>query len=487
MKTTNRLRVATLLLCAALTMTGCTSNFDSINTNYNNPTSATCELLLMPIMRTLIQGQFNYGDGASLAHYVSLTNYNEIQQYSFDDNESAWNSFYLQLANIQELYDVATEDDLPSCQAISYIWKAFTIAQITDLWGDVPFSEATLGADNVTPAYDYQEDIYTADGGIIDLLKQAEELLNSSNDVIPTDIVYSGDREKWRKFGNSLRLRYLMRISNRIGDSSMDIAGEIADVMSLPLMESNDDNMELPYLADSDNESPIYSMRSGNFDYYRMSTEMERMWTEWADPRIPVYFSPTTNSASTDTPTYAGVLAGCSSTTLTALGYNESDVSQPGSYYRDTQDGCSAILMNCSEALLLQAEAVARGYASGDAQSLYEAGIETSMDYYGVSLTDDYLAQSGVAYSSDDAIELIMRQKWMAMFFVGYQAWFEFLRTGLPEQDEIGDNRNPTASGEVPSRFYYPSDEQALNPSNYQEAVSRYGDEDDINTELWWE
>ena len=75
----------------------------------------------------------------------------------------------------------------------------------------------------------------------------------------------------------------------------------------------------------------------------------------------------------------------------------------------------------------------------------------------------------------------------MCMFFVGYEAWFDFLRTGLPEQTPVLDNRNPTAAGEIPSRFYYPEDEQALNMNNYQEAVDRQGGTDDINSKLWWE
>ena len=57
----------------------------------------------------------------------------------------------------------------------------------------------------------------------------------------------------------------------------------------------------------------------------------------------------------------------------------------------------------------------------------------------------------------------------------------------IAEQDAIIDNRNPTAAGEVPSRFYYPTDEQALNQENYQAAVDRHGGTDDINTPLWWE
>ena len=485
----NKIKIGFVSL-AVFCATACTSDFGSINTDPNNPTSVTPDLLLTPLLHTLTQRQFNYGDGAGLAHYVSRTNYNETDQYAFGTNESTWSDYYLQLNNISEMIRLSEETGRPSCVAIGYILKAFVASQLTDMWGDVPYFEATQGSENITPAYDTQEDIYTAEGGIISLLKEADELLAGNTDVLPSDLVYEGDRDKWRKFGNSLRLRYLMRISNRIGDCTMDIRSEIASVMALPLMESNDDNMLLPFLSGNPNMCPIYDMRAGNFEYTRMSKEIQAMWDNYQDPRVPVWFAPSTNSASTSSPVYAGVESGCSSTTLTEIGYSQADVAMLGSYYRDAPDACDAVLMNCSEVKFLEAEAIARGYVAGDARQAYEDGIRLSMEYYGVEMPASYLAQPGVAYSdadADEAVRQIMLQKWMCMFFVGYEAWFDFLRTGLPEQTPVLDNRNPTAAGEIPSRFYYPEDEQALNMNNYQEAVDRQGGTDDINSKLWWE
>ena len=83
--------------------------------------------------------------------------------------------------------------------------------------------------------------------------------------------------------------------------------------------------------------------------------------------------------------------------------------------------------------------------------------------------------------------ELLIYVKLILNSYLGYEAWFDFLRTGLPVQNQLLDNRNPSAPGEVPSRFYYPEDEQALNTANYQEAIKRQGGEDNINTKLWWE
>ena len=94
-------------LCATLALSGCTSDFGSINTDRNNPTEVTADLLLLPIMHTFIMDQFNYGDGAALAHQLSRTNYNETEQYAFGTNESTWSRYYLQLNDIQDMYNVA--------------------------------------------------------------------------------------------------------------------------------------------------------------------------------------------------------------------------------------------------------------------------------------------------------------------------------------------------------------------------------------------
>lgn len=476
-----------LLLCG---LTACTGLFGDINTDTNQPTKATPDLLLDPLLRSLIQNQFNYNNGSALAHHLARTNYNEVEQYAFGTNEGVWNAYYLHLNNIREMIEVSENSDRPSCKAIAYILKAFAGSQLTDLWGNVPYFEAAQGAANITPAYDKQKEIYTAPGGIISLLEEAENILSTHNDNLPADIAFAGDRLKWRKLANSLHLRYLMRISNRESEiTSFNLKSEIQKVMSRPLMETNADNLLLKYLAGSPNKCPIYDLRSGEFEYIRMSDEISQLLNTYEDPRMAVWFAPTTNSTTTANPVYNGIPVGCSSTTLTQIGYSQADVSLMGNLYRATPDGCSAVLMNCSEVKFLQAEAIVRGYATGNAQSMYEAGIKASLEYYSIKepAISTYLSKNGIAYDTTHAFAQIMQQKWLSLFMVGYEAWFDFLRTGLPAQTAPKDNRNPSASGKVPSRFYYPESEQAVNGTHYQEAIKLQGGTDNINAKLWWE
>ena len=464
-------------------MIGCTKDFGETNTNPNAITSITTDLMLNPLVQECAMGQFNYNNGAALARYLSRTNYNEIEQY-------AWrtvNWSYSSLTNNQEMIRLAERDDKVSLKAVGYIIKAFSISQITDLWGDVPYFEAfRQGSD--TPHYDLQKDIYTAEGGIISLLKEAERLFASGVDPLPSDIMYSGNLTKWRKLGNSLRLRYLMRISNRVSEiTTYDIAREIAETVKLPLLETNSDNAMLAYL-DAGPRNPIYPMRDGEFEYIRMSKESDERLQSLNDPRRTVWFAHTANSTA-ENPVYAGIPSGCSSTTLENLGFLVGpNTSMLGDYFRAKPDGFNAVWMNCSEVMFLVAEAIVKGYITGNAAEWYNKGITESFDYWcKTAPSAEYMAQPEVAFDANKGLAQIMLQKWIAQFFVGYEAWFDFKRTGLPEMEPLIDNRNPTRPGEIPSRFLYPESEQLLNMDNHSAAISRQaGGKDDINTKLWW-
>lgn len=487
----NRKHITAAALMGMLAVTtSCTSRFDDINSNPNSPTSASVILLLNPQLRSIAFGQFQYDTGACMAHQVAKTNYNDNAQYNFGSNEGTWNGFYSNLVNINELIRVAERDNEPSSVAVGYILKAFCASQLTDHWGNVPYSEALDGGENIYPKYDLQSDIYTAGGGIIDLLTKADSLLAASSDNLPADIIYSGDRTKWRKFANSLRLRMLMRISNRRDDiTAFDFRSQLADCLSKPLMETNADNFELAYLDGTPNRCPVYELRAGEFDYVRLGAEMAQQLNSTDDPRRAVWFQPSAASVEAGTPQYVGIPCGCNSTTLSAQGYNESNVSMLGTIYRNTPNGVSAVVMNAAEVKFLQAEAAARGWSQANAATLYREGISLSMDQYGISAANAsaYIAQTAVAYDPQRGVEQIMTQKWLANFMVGYENWFDFLRTGLPKQTMPLDNRNPTAPGEIPSRYYYPENEQAVNKAQYDAAVQLEGGTDDINTKLWWE
>ena len=112
----------------------------------------------------------------------------------------------------------------------------------------------------------------------------------------------------------------------------------------------------------------------------------------------------------------------------------------------------------------------------------YLAGIRNTMDYYGADAGASYYIQDGVAYTNNQAenLRLIARQKWLSLFMVGLEAWFDYRRTGLPALTPGPDATLPT----LPVRAFYPDDEQVLNAENYAAAVGSQGP-DELVTEMW--
>ena len=129
----------------------------------------------------------------------------------------------------------AEETEQPNYTGVALVLKSWMFSLATDCYGDVPYSEASQGKTGMLfPKYDTQEEIYN---GILADLSEANTLLNGAINVTG-DLIYGGDVKKWRKLANSLRLRYLMRISDR-RDVSADMKAILNDPAGNPIFESN--------------------------------------------------------------------------------------------------------------------------------------------------------------------------------------------------------------------------------------------------------
>ncbi|TZF83116.1 SusD/RagB family nutrient-binding outer membrane lipoprotein [Pedobacter sp. BS3] len=115
------------------------------------------------------------------------------------------------------------------------------------------------------------------------------------------------------------------------------------------------------------------------------------------------------------------------------------------------------------------------------AETYYLQGIRSNFEFWGLTPSSTYLNGSGVAF--DNTLEIIMKQKYLASFYRGLEAWFEYRRTGFPNLiiDPRADN-----NAVVPSRLVYPAVTQMYNPTNYRKAVERMGG-DNINIKSFWE
>ncbi len=436
---------------------------------------------------------------------------------AYDWADQSWGGYYDILRNNKLLADRADELGLEFHQGVALVMKSFMFGLITDLWGDAPYTHALNGelggTENILPKYDTQEMIYD---GIIADLEKAGTLLSKpageySSIVSTADVYYGGDPGKWRKFANSLLLRYYMRISSKKPDvARAGIEKITGNPSQYPLILSPADDATMAFLGTSEaNSWPANAETDPSGSNYRrikMADTFVRALQALKDPRLGVfankvevplvvdatlpagtdeirngkrYLSPDkvgTEEVNTD-PEYVGL-----PTSFSALpsAYNlnptpgQTSFNPHVSFLNDIYKKASgpllkARLISAAEVNFILAEAALKGWAAGDARSRYEAGIMASLSTWGVASDyDAYLGQEKVKF--DGTVKQIIEQKWIAGWTAATEPWFDFRRTGFPELKP-----GPYAKRQaIPVRFYYMQTEIDINKDNVNEAMERF-------------
>jgi hypothetical protein len=498
-----------IIIWSSLLMFSCTKDFSTINTDTNVPTTVTPDLLLSGVIRGVMSDNVGiaWGIGNLVAQYNAKIQFVNEDRYLWNEQNGVWNNTYGNYRNLQNILSMMDGDQRNTYYGVALVLKAYIFERLTAAYGDVPYTEAGKAKLDGTysPKYDKQEDIYTA---ILSDLKKANEVLAISTNPIGGDMLYNGGSSaiiKWRRLANSLRIRYLMRISNKKSVSS-ELQAIISDTVNNPVFTSNADNAELKYLSQSPNQWPLYDARVGSFDEIRVSKTMSDRLSAINDPRLAVFGRPSQKSIANGKPVIEGIPNGLGD--VPALNYNggPQGVSRVGYTFaclvcndagQASPDPTAprAIMMTYSQLQLLLAEARERGLIStGDAATFYNNGIQSNFDYwralvpssYGIDMNvpASYFTQSAVSYTGTSAekLERIHFQKWIANYFTALEGWFEWRRVGVPA---IVPGLNNLNGDKVPVRFIYPVIEQSLNGDNRKEAVSRQGGTDDINTRMW--
>jgi hypothetical protein len=358
---------------------------------------------------------------------------------------------------------------------IAETMKGFQYQYLVDLYGDVPYSEANQRSANLTPKYDDAETIYKS---TIDSLTAAADLaLNLPEDFAnpgSQDIIFGGDMTKWAQFANTIKLRMLIRLSNTGQDSY--ISDQIALIDGNGAGYITEDAAANPgYSNDDGKQNPFYDYAGfltggGEEDRHDFTAAtdyvIEYLQDETNDPRLSRLYAPSDAAGQ-----FKGVYQNID---LPAEGLTSDDLSPIGPGLLKTASADQPIMM-LSEALLLQAEAVERGYISGSAQDLYESAITASFVYLGVDDGDDattvedqaatYYGQDieNVKWTSSNPIEAIITQKWIALNGTnGIEPFVEFTRTGFP----AGLPTSQSANNDRPVSLIYPASEYSRNQNN---------------------
>lgn len=493
-----------ILILGMLVFNACDNDFEEINANPNQPENVTSDLLLTNIIMESVREMdgMAWGSGNVIAQHVAKIQFTGRDRYDWGPEGSPWFDFYDLLRDVNNILDIEENDN--SYVATALILKSWMYQIMTDLYGDIPYTQAIRGKSesNFTPAFDRQEAIYS---GILSDLERANDILNNSRTPIAGDVLFNGDLDRWQKLANSLRLRVLLRQSGR-KDPSAAMSAILSDP-NAPVFTSNDDQAVFNYLASAPNQQPLFTTRSGSFDEYRLSRLMESTLKNLNDNRLFAYAQPTTSSGQglVGSPEdYVGVPNGLADESALIFNGGSNFVSRVGLLYSCLvcDDNASptarqGMIMTYAELQFIMAEAAEKGFISGDAENYYLNGIQASFDYFvertalisseisaAVIPGTDYFSQASVAYTgtSEEKLRKIGTQKWIALFFNGTEAWAEWRRSGIPDLRPGPD----ALVGQVPTRFMYPIEAQSLNGENYRAAVASQGP-DVITTRLWWD
>lgn len=479
------LRISLLFL---IINTLCCSDLDNVNTNPNSPESVTPDLLLPQIIRdamnALVLETWNIGS-LVIQHTAKSQNVN-ADRYVWTERNVIWNAVYDNLRDVQNMVQQSDVNGWNNYKGVALVLRAWLFSLATDCYGDVPYSEAIRAREGYNfPKYDPQDTIYQ---GILRDLKTANALLGSTKEKIAGDVLFNGEIQKWRRLANSLRIRYLMRIAKKVSMGD-ELNAMVNTPDSTPIMQSNADNAVFNYRSAAPDQFPIFQLNAGFFNEFRASKGLLELQVEYKDQRVNLFFRPTPATEATNNPQYAGIPNGLADAEALAYNGGLEFQSKIGRYFYEDAvmpRGLSiakGVLMTYSELQFLLAEAAERGYLVGDAAKFYREGIRASFEYYGLDATT-YLNGGLAAYRGPQAEKLksIGFQKWIALYFQGLEAWFDWRRTGVPDLLPAESNQN---NNKIPLRFPYPRIEQSLNAKNYQEAVQRQG-ADDVNTKMWY-
>lgn len=480
-------RISILCFVTAVSLSSCTGTFDEINTDPDALVTVPSTNILGDVLRQTATRTGDIGDAtAEWAGYIVAIQYLNSYQFLPTNNSfgNKWRTCYQGVVQLNDILNTteAEADQFKNIRWAARIWQNFLYLQNTDQFGDMPYSEALKGGQQVLkPKYDAQSAIYP---DILDKLKTiADEMAGGlgSDDLGEGDFLFNGDIKLWQKFCNSLRLRAAMRI--------VDVSPELAKSTVEEICQSPD---KYPVLSSSEENAYFYWQGSGDYfepwynnqrtrDDYGMSDIFIDYLKEMQDPRLAVVAKP----AATDGQ-YRGFENGALKQPSELNG-----ISRIGAIYRNEPAGFTPFLKSC-ENYFIMAEAAQRGWNVGiTAEEAYEKAVKMSMTDNGISDADAdaYLNGKG---KWNGTLGQIYDEEWVALFKEGYEAWSLHRRTGYPLQIQ-SSGKYPgkrciygTAHNDVPFRMPLTDEEYLYNKENAEAATAEVKDYT-WGKKMWWD
>jgi hypothetical protein len=530
--------IATLALVFTLVIS--CRDLDELNINPNgvDPANADLNFLLPTTETNLGQTVFGLGFGtfSGVMQHTQQTGWQGgYNNYEWNDLSQSWGGYYGMLMNNDEYFKKAVAGKLEFHEGVARVLRAYIFGMITDLWGDAPYSQALnaeLGSNYFKPKFDDQKDIYL---GILADLDTANVLLSKnaaaySNVASKQDVIYSGNPEKWRKFANSLALRYYMRLqAKEPAIAEQGIKKLTGDPGKYPLILMATDDAKISFIGSAkENSNPLNTVYdtdpSGSYMRVKMAITLVDALQKYNDPRLAVWANKiqtplvlvdgtgidrivsgkrevsqdvvtkfeTDNTMIVDfDPEFAGVTISHPkvqifnmNTANPAQGTVNPYASHLNDRYKKTADPMVLMrLISASEVNFILAEAAQKGLIAGSAASYYANGIQESFNTWGVG--DQFSAY--ITRAPYVGLESIIEQKWLASWTTAQESWFDWRRTGFP----VLKTGPSAARAALPLRWYYHyTDEISKNPDNAKIAIDKlqptqYKGTDVSNNSAW--
>ncbi|MBE9464886.1 SusD/RagB family nutrient-binding outer membrane lipoprotein [Dyadobacter subterraneus] len=471
-----------VILFSFILLTSCVDSLDDYNVDTKKATVVPAVTLFSNSLKGLIDAittpNVSNNNFRLYVQQWAETTYLDEQRYNLTARaipQALWQSIYRDvISDLTESRRLINADPLITAES-----KANQLAQIeiievlswsilVNTFGDIPYTEA-MNPLNPLPKFDDAKTVYYS---LLDRLDAALAQLNTTGTAFAAgDLIYKGDISKWRAFGNSLKLRLALVIA----DSDAAKAKTLIAAAAPNVFKANTDKAAFPYVGTPPNYNPVAanlnSLYTTRQDYVVTSVFVDPM-NELNDPRRSSYFT-----------TVGGVYKGGNY----GFANTYADFSKVGTKIVDpTLEG---LFMDYSEVEFGLAEAIERGFITGDAADHYNKAITASITYWGGTAADasTYLAQPKVAYATatGDYKQKIGFQKWLALYNRGWESWVEWRRLDYPKLLPPTGGSAP-AGLQIPVRIIYPINEQTLNGANLKAAATAIGG-DLASTKLWWD
>lgn len=448
------------ILTAVLILSSVTSckKYIDINISPNSPLNVSPDVVL-----TAAEVNLGYAvGGADVALITGIFDKEVVgsdrqffayQSYIFvaDNFSNIWGTMYESVMNnLYQLIQLSQANNNKYYDGIAKVLMAYSIGTTTDLWGDVPYSQAFQGDANLKPAYDKQQDIYTA---IFKLLDDAIADFNTPAAQAGAkpgkdDVIYQGNISKWIKFANSLRLRYLIhtvKVDNTAVQKVLNALNPAGGLFS-----SNADDAKVPFLNDESRANPLYQFEEQRSGYTNYHSYFSDQLISLQDPRVSAYLDTTNYSSGV---AHLGPLLGSISSPVTLMSYAELQFiiaeayTRAGDYVNGAtyfQNGVTASIMNA-------------GGTSTDVNNYFLNNISDDRVNYAIS---------------SNKLMTVMTQKYFALY-LQYEAFSDWRRTGYP-------NLTPNTGTQIPRRYLYPQTELSYNQQNVPTGTTLF-------TKVWWD